>query len=582
MPTYTIELPDGRKMQAEAGSEAEALAGAQSWYAENSKREPLYGYESAIPTAEQQIMPDISMPDLAEQVGQGFLLNYGDEVAATAGALPNWLTGGRYGKPRQQILDEIRERDKRFETEHPREARVGEIGGALGAGVTTGGIGAARLLGQAPGLFRAAGAGAVSAAPLGAVDATGKIEGPAGIAEYADKALRGGLTAGAIGGAAGGIGNAVARVLGPWATAAAQRLSDRGIRLTPGELMGGGAKRVEETTGDLPFTGYMLRDRMDEGIADLNRTAINDAMLPLEGHFPQIHRQYGRADVPGRDMIGNAHQMAADALDDIVPRMRGQLDNTLAQDIDAITHSLPQSERPEFTRMVMEYLARADRHGTGDIRGRSMQDVIGSMRDLADGWAKSAQPGTFSRELSEAYRGVKTALEMNLERHTLPEVLEAYQAANHTYRNLITVETAAGSLGTEGGVFTPAQLLNAVKSTDRSVRRNRFSRGEAGDLQDLAEDAKTVMGKRVPNSGTAERYFMQNLPYAVGAAAAGTGNPYVLAGIPALLSMHTRPVHRAFQAAGTFSPHTRAAVRRAIERATGAGAPAAGLLAGRE
>jgi len=580
-----VEGPNGVRVEFPDGTPVDVINDAMRKHfappAPPAEPSTTYGYETAIPTVEDQ-RAEVSMPDFAEQVGQGFFLNYGDELAATAGALPHWLTGGRYGKSRQTILDEIRERDKRFESEHPRAAQVGEVGGALGSGVLAGGLGAARLLGQAPGLVRAAGVGALTAAPLGAVDATGKLEGDAGIADYGRAAGEGALTAGLMGGAVGGIGNAAARIIGPWATAAAQRLSERGIRLTPGQLVGGATQRLEETTGDIPFAGTMLRDRMDEGMADLNRTAINDALTPIEGHFPGIHRPYGRADEPGRALVNAAHQQAADAIEHIVPQMRGSFDTQLANDISGIVNGLPQSEQRGFERVVMEYLMRADRHGNGTFRGRSLQDAIAAMRDEAQRWGKHNEPGTFSRELSNAYREVQTALEMNLERHTAPEVLDAYRAANRAYRNMITIEQASGMLGTEGGQFGGSQLLNAVKATDQSVRRNRFARGEAGDLQDLAEDAKAVMTPRVRNSGTGERYFMQNLPFAIGAAAAGTGNMGVAAGIPAVLGMHTRPVHRAFQAAGTFSPHTRAAIRRAIERATGISAPAAGLMSERD
>lgn len=589
MPKYMIGLPDGRTMEAEAANEAEALAGAQSWYAGQQQKPkaetppaappPAYGYETSIPTWEQ--MGDkTSAADFADQIGQGFFMNYGDELAAAAGALPNILTGGRYGKPRQQILDEFRQREATFEKEHPGAATIGELGGAAGSGILAGSMGAARLLGQAPGVLRSTGVGALMAAPFGAVDATGRLEGDAGVGDYASAAAKGGLTAGAVGAGVGGGLNLLGRVIGPWAQAAAQRLSDRGIRLTPGQLLGGTSQRVEEITQDVPFSGQMLRNRMSEGTEDFNRVAINDALTPLENHFPHIFRRYGRADAAGRDLVNDAHMQAANALDDVVPRMRGDFDATLASDISGIINSLPQSEQRQFERVVMEYLSRADRQGNGTFRGRSMQDVITAMRDESQRWGKSAEPGTFSRELSQAYRDVGAALEMNLERHTAPDVLEAYRAANHAYRNMITIEQASGMLGTEEGVFRGSQLLNAVKATDQSVRRNRFARGQAGDLQDLAEDAKTVMGEKVRNSGSAERYFMQNLPYTIGAAAYGTGNPYVLAGIPAVLGMHTRPVHRGFQALATGDAPTRMLVRRAIERA--AATPTGGLIGEKE
>ena len=65
-------------------------------------------------------------------------------------------------------------------------------------------------------------------------------------------------------------------------------------------------------------------------------------------------------------------------------------------------------------------------------------------------------------------------------------------------------QRAASALGGEEGVFTPAQLLNAVKAMDPSRNKGAFARGDAL-LQDLAEPAKTVLSQSVPDSGTAGR-----------------------------------------------------------------------------
>jgi hypothetical protein len=42
MPAFTVELPDGKRMDVEAADEASALAGAQDWYSKNAKTDTSY------------------------------------------------------------------------------------------------------------------------------------------------------------------------------------------------------------------------------------------------------------------------------------------------------------------------------------------------------------------------------------------------------------------------------------------------------------------------------------------------------------------------------------------------------------
>lgn len=53
-------------------------------------------------------------------------------------------------------------------------------------------------------------------------------------------------------------------------------------------------------------------------------------------------------------------------------------------------------------------------------------------------------------------------------------------------------------------VFTPNQLLQALKTTDKSARRRNYAAGKA-PLQDLASSAGNVIGKPIGDSGTAGR-----------------------------------------------------------------------------
>jgi hypothetical protein len=107
---------------------------------------------------------------------------------------------------------------------------------------------------------------------------------------------------------------------------------------------------------------------------------------------------------------------------------------------------------------------------------------------------------------------------------------------------------SAGSGATEGNI-PPAQLASSIR---QAMGTDQYSRG-AGDLNDLARVGKQFLQPKTPNSGTAQRNFMQNVltggggigayllthdpMLAVGGAAAGAAAPAVASRI-----YNSRPV----------------------------------------
>jgi hypothetical protein len=77
----------------------------------------------------------------------------------------------------------------------------------------------------------------------------------------------------------------------------------------------------------------------------------------------------------------------------------------------------------------------------------------------------------------------------------------ALSNVDNAFANSLRVNRAAGALGGEPGVFSPAQLQAATKSMDPSMRKNAFAAGDAL-MQGYAEAGKSVLGNRVPDSGT--------------------------------------------------------------------------------
>lgn len=511
------------------------------------------------------------LADFADKVGQGFFMNYGDELAATAGALPNWLTGGRFGKSRADILREFREREKKFETEHPSAARVGEIGGALGSAVMPG-VGTLGLLGRAPGVMRAAGVGALTAAPFGAIDATGRLEGDATLGDYGAAAGEGALVAGGIGGLLGGAGNVIGRTVGPWATEAAQRLTGRGVQLTPGETVGGLLARGENSAASFPLIGDMIRARANEGIESLNQEAYRSTLQPLgQRYIDYFRRQGNRA---GNEAVEGVSDVLERRYNTVVPRMRAQVDPQLVADANRIAAALPADVQPQFRDAVRRYVDSVMDQNTMTITGDNLQQSLRSLRENAQRFQRStADP--WHADFGTALADLRTAIEGNMARHSRPRDVTAFNNINSAYARYVRIRDAASRVTSDEGVFSPAALHSSVRAADRSAGKGDTARGRAL-LQDLSGDARAVMKPKGAGSPTTERIALlgaiTNPAIALKAA---------MYGVPAA-ALYTRAGSRAFQRAATFSPATRMALRRAIERAGNVMAPAAGALAEQE
>jgi hypothetical protein len=109
--------------------------------------------------------------------------------------------------------------------------------------------------------------------------------------------------------------------------------------------------------------------------------------------------------------------------------------------------------------------------------------------------------------------------------------------ADAAYARLVRVERAANAAPSQGGTFTPAQLVSAAKATDASTRKRATAAGNAL-LQKWGLTGQEVLGNVVPNSGTFDR----------GAAAALLAAPFYPGPAAALAAgplLYTAPAQRA-------------------------------------
>lgn len=373
-------------------------------------------------------------------------------------------------------------------------------------------------------------------------------------------------------GAAGGalvpaITAGVGRVISPNASRNPQLdlLKAEGVRPTVGQALGGVANKAEEKAISLPFVGDAIASARNRAAGDLNQAVANRALAPIGGKVP--------AGAQGREMVASVQSQLSDAYNKLLPKLTVKADQAFTQEVQSLrgmvaNGSIDPNAAKTFQRILQNDVLGKFK-GQQALTGQTMKAIES---DLGQ---KIAQLGgstdADARLVADALREVQSSLRSLVQRSNPAQAAEL-RAINAGWANFKRLERAASYVGAEDGIFSPAHLQSAVKALDRSKDKGKFARGDAF-MQDLGDAGKSVLGAKVPNSGTADR-LMQ-----AGALGSGLVNPLIPAGLLAGAGAYSAPVQRALLAAVSSRPQSAQAVAGLFNRTAPMLSPAGGLLA---
>jgi len=321
---------------------------------------------------------------------------------------------------------------------------------------------------------------------------------------------------------------------------AARRLSAEGVTLTPGQMMGGAAGRVEDAMTSVPIVGDAIRSARIRGIESFNEAALGRALAPIQG---------GAAQTVGREGVRDLTQAISGAYDQALTGVQVVPDQQLSSDVAAVLNdpSLPASVRQDLTDIINNTVARIG-NGIDGQGWKAIDSELGAAARSADA-ASASDP--IKRYLRDALKRVREANFGALERVS-PGAATGVKAADEATANLVRIRKASQMTGTAAndGLFTPAQLNSAVQATDTSAGNRAYAERNAL-MQDLTDAAMTVLPSKVPDSGTPIRSLISMGGLGGGAMVAGA-NPYAVAGaagsVAAGTALYSKPVQDAINA----------------------------------
>ncbi len=338
-----------------------------------------------------------------------------------------------------------------------------------------------------------------------------------------------GISAG-LGAVAGPVGLAIGRAIAPRVAPGSRELYQAGVEMTPGQMLGGRLRSVENTASSIPVIGGAIQNAQRRSIETFNRATANRVLRPLGASVPN--------DVPvGRELLQRVEDITSNAYNSAIARVTNfGPDAQFSQDLQRVAgrQFLTPQARQQFVAAMQQEILPLFNGPTLD--GRTYQLIKSELGRLARAYQGSAAPA--ERGVAAALEDMQDVMKSLLMRRN-PGVAWDFRAADEAYAGLIRMQTAASGVGAVDGVFTPAQLQNAVKRGDTSLRDTQFARGDAL-LQDFSDAGRSVLPSNVPNSGTADRALLAALLTAP-ATTAGLIDPITATAMGAAAGAYSRP-----------------------------------------
>lgn len=472
----------------------------------------------------------------------GLLFNLADEIEAS------FRSGKISGQQRQDLLDLIRAKHKKFEEEYPGLSIGSELAGGLvlPGGAVARGVKGATSIGKELAL----------GASTGAASGYGQAEGEGGLEGALQGAITGGMATGVLGGAG--------RILAPRFSEDARLLSERGVELTPGQMMGGLPEQIERGAERIPVVGNVVSAARKRGMESFDRGAVNQVLSNINPNLKvpasmspeaavqfannQISRQYNTNVTPYLKFDASAPEFAQ-GISDVINK----------------NASLPKEQLDELIRRAR--LLQQDL--INNPRGNDLKEVKSKLSYDAHRYSKSPNPA--DQEFGDALQDLKRNFMANLAKQNGP-VARALVRADRAEEDYIRLADAFASR-TSGEGFTPAQLSQAIRR--KAPSKISFAEGRASRLQPIAQAGERVLGgmpedraisfmEAAPVIGgiSALSHYAPETSSAIGAggALAATLMPLLYSKtatqkvVPALLRARPRPVTKAGEMMRTISP----------------------------
>ena len=453
----------------------------------------------------------------------------------TGAALAGIANAGSFGGVQRLAPEQM----QAIQAMNPNSSLAGEVIGSIGGTSMLGKLGSGAAKKFAPELGEQVSNRLMQAFPKLKPETVGRMGSAArGIGTdatyagiYGENTGQGALPSAGFGalGSVGGrvVGSATGKFIGGIGGNSMRELSDMGLDMTPGQMARAsledtpsrfGVRKMiaglEDSVANTPVLNASVGSARQRSFEQGNQAIFREAAggAPIDNFGPQaledLYQLKNRA-------YDDAAQGVSIPLDD--PRLIEQLG-------DANQYGLGQ----DFARGRKDFATSMDQSfapilGDGpNINGRQLQDSLRYTQGEQRVWnqaAGGAAPDPSARGIGNAFGKVNDAMVSAAARNA-PGAIPKLKIANRLNRNLSVMDNATGSAAAEGGLASPMQVINAIKSNNTKFGAGRGQRAlEKSPLYQTAAKLQAILPNKAPPTGVNAAPMLAIL----GAGAAGTG-----------------------------------------------------------
>jgi hypothetical protein len=503
-------------------------------------------------------MSQTQRPSFAQQVGKQFRLEpFSQELAEGMFVDPalavGQLVSEATGLGKQSVREAVASREQRS-AEAPGGALTRLAGNILSPATALLAQQVPQAVSQIP---KIGGYRATQAAATGAVGAP-LISPAVGEDVFAEQAQKAGIGA-ALGPVVDIAAAPLARLGTPSARPELGVLQRQGIdvgRLTPGQQLGGTFKTTEEALKSIPVAGEFVKQAEIGAFQEFNRGLIQRVIDQVN---PQLKIP---AKLQTRQALNTAYKELGKSYKESLSKMRITPTKDLYDDLSLTVNSYADElVNPEDLKKLSSLVEKNVTKWIPEgkiLLGTTAKRIDEKLGTLISNYAKG---GPEDRVISNALTDIQVILRDKIAQQDPSGKIKATNAA---YADFLRLQDAAARSTRADQIFTPEQLLSAVKSLDSSKRKGAFARGQAR-MQETAEAGRGVLGTTVPESGTSPRMLTQSA--ATGLAALGLGTagvpssaiaPAIMAG-GGVAAMYSKPGLATIRTLGQLGPGLRSA-----------------------
>lgn len=319
-------------------------------------------------------------------------------------------------------------------------------------------------------------------------------------------------TGAAFGAAMAPVGAAVGRALSPNVNPQVKALMDQGVTPTPGQIIGGALQRAEDKLMSVPLLGDAITAGRKRAVEQLNRAAY---ARTLEGTGVDA-----KSLPVGREGIAAVKEAISKQYDDLLPKLVFKPDSQFSQELSKIQQmasGMGQKEQAKFQSLLDDIANKTSPNGS--MIGETYKTVESKLSQEAKRFSGSND--AYQQELGQAISATLDSMKSTLLRSN-PKYAKELAQANSNYANYVRLRQAGAAAGDQSRGFSPSQLAQAVRGSDKSVGKGNVASGKAL-MQDLSDAGVNVLNSKYPDSGSIGRALL-----AGGLGASAIANPAII------------------------------------------------------